>query len=504
MGRLTVFIAGCLLHVAGLQAQTLDSHLAGSWYPDSKAVLEKQIDGFIKNVKVKKLDNVIALLLPHAGYRYSGQVAAYGLAEIVGKSYERVIVLGPSHRVSMRDMLSIPQYKFYKTPLGKTELDLDFIEKLRKFPFVKMIDYAHENEHSVQIELPLLQYALKNKFKFVPVVVGQMSADGAQKVADALRPLLDKKTLVVVSSDFTHYGSNFMYKPFPLNNNTPANIRKLDFGAVDLIKTISPDKFRSYVYGKHITICGRGPIEILLRILPANAKTEMLAYDTSGRMTGSYASSVSYVCCAFTGNWDKQKEKPENTASKDTLSPESQKQLLKLARGTIAYYLNNSGLPAPKDIGVTITPDMEKVMGAFVTLHKKSGRLRGCIGEIQPRRALWSAVREQAFNAAFRDWRFTPLKPEELENIDIEISALTPPVPVKSYKEIVLGRDGIILTRGNRSAVFLPQVATEQSWNLAETLSNLSRKAGLPTDAWKEDGTTFKVFHACVFGEKHK
>ena len=146
---------------------------------------------------------------------------------------------------------------------------------------------------------------------------------------------------------------------------------------------------------------------------------------------------------------------------------------------------------------------MKKVMGAFVTLHKE-GKLRCCIGEIIPSRPIWQAVQAEAFNAAFRDWRFSPVKSDELKDIDIEISALTPPQAVKSYQDIKLGRDGIILSRYNRSAVFLPQVATEQGWDLAQTLTYLSRKAGLGPNDWKLPGTTFKVFQAQVFGEKQK
>ncbi len=492
-----IFCLGCSLMA---RSETLNSRLAGSWYPGSEVKLKQLIKECLKNVKTPKYPNVIALLLPHAGYQYSGPTAAAGLAAVTGKKYKRVIILGPSHSVAMRDIISIPQYDAYKTPLGETKLDLDFIKKLRKHKFVKTVPQAHTNEHSVQIELPLLQYILKNQFKLVPIVVGQLTSEGAANIATAIKSQLDDQTLVVVSSDFTHYGNRFFYTPFPLDKSTPEKIKKLDFGALKQILAIKPNGFREYLTKTRATICGRCPIEILLRMLPAQTKVHLAAYDTSGRLTGSYDNSVSYTSCVFTGKW---KKKTSNESAIIEISLKSQTQLMKLARGVIAGYLKDKTILSPDKLGITLYPDMKKVMGAFVTLHK-DGQLRGCIGEIIPRRPIWQAVREQAFNAAFRDWRFSPVKSDELKDIDIEISALTPPKAVKSYQDIKLGRDGIILSRYNRSAVFLPQVATEQGWDIAQTLTYLSRKAGLGPNDWKLPGTTFKVFQAQVFGEKQK
>ena len=193
----------------------LDSPLAGSWYPSSSSVLKKQIDKYVDNVKEKDLKNVIALILPHAGYSYSGQTAAYGIKEIIGEKYSRVIILGPSHRYSMRNKICLPKdIKAFKTPLGTTPLDIDFISNLNKYPEVTFNDQAQYNEHSIQIELPLLQVAL-GQFKLVPIVVGQLNADTTQKIGDILNSLIDEKTLIIASSDFTHYGQQFRYTPIP-------------------------------------------------------------------------------------------------------------------------------------------------------------------------------------------------------------------------------------------------------------------------------------------------
>ncbi len=182
------------------------------------------------------------------------------------------------------------------------------------------------------------------------------------------------------------------------------------------------------------------------------------------------------------------------------LTPEERTSLLRLARGTIEGYLREGRVPEPRDLGIRITPGLRVIAGAFVTLHE-DGELRGCIGEIEPERELYRAVRDHALNAAFKDPRFRPLTPAELPRIVIEISALTPPVEAHSWRDIEIGRHGVVLSKAGRRAVFLPQVAPEQGWNVETMLDYLAMKAGLPRDAWRE-GARFEVFEAVVFGEK--
>jgi len=182
------------------------------------------------------------------------------------------------------------------------------------------------------------------------------------------------------------------------------------------------------------------------------------------------------------------------------IAPEDRAALLQLARATIAYYLQHHRTARAEDLGVPITDGMRRLAGGFVTLHKH-GQLRGCIGEIAPERELYRVVHDQALNAAFRDPRFPPLQADELDEVDIEISVLTPPQPVASWQEIEVGRHGVILQKSGRSAVFLPQVAPEQGWDRETMLTHLSMKAGLPPDAWRE-GARFEVFEAIVFGER--
>ncbi len=477
------------------EKKIMQSALAGNWYDDDPRQLESELDGYLTNVKQDKLDNVMALLLPHAGYRFSGQVAAYGLKQVEGHSFKRVIVLGPSHQLAMSEIVSIPDITHLATPLGEVELDFEFIAKLREHPEVQSIMQAHEREHSVQIEVPMLQHVLGD-FKLVPVVVGQLNVRSARKIAEVFLQYIDSDTLLVVSSDFIHYGVNFGYTPF--QNDIEQNLRDLNMSAFDKIQQKDMPGFLSYCESTGATICGRCPILILLAMLPEDAGVHLLKYDTSGTLTGDWSHCVCYISAAFTGSWPHEESVPEQEGSQ--LSDTDKANLLKLARKTIEFYMKHGQKPAPADIGVEITSGMKNIMGAFVTLHE-NGQLRGCIGEIIPQRELYKAVTERAVDSAVNDYRFKPVKAGEISKLHIEISALSPPRPVASWKDIVIGKHGITLSKLGRNAVFLPQVAPEQGWGIEETLTHLAMKAGLPPDAWRED-CRFQVFEAIVFSEQ--
>ena len=482
------------------QGKVLESSLAGSWYPADSSELSAQVNKYLDNVKEKKLKDVIALILPHAGYQYSGQTAAYGVKELTGKKYSRVIIIGLSHYSYMRNEVCIPDVEAFKTPLGKIPLDTDFIKKFEKDKHVITSTQSHALEHSIQIQLPLLQSVL-GQFKLVPIIVGQLDNITARKIAVALRPLIDDNTLIIASSDFTHYGNRFQFVPFPLNFQTEENIRKLDMGAIKEIGNKNFEGFYNYVNKTGTTICGSSPILILLAMLPKDAKPTLLHYDTSGKQLGNFSNSISYVSMAFTGKWSFKNKKPKSkTGKQSVLTKTDKKSLVELARKTLVYYMKNGKMPTPKELGITITSNMKQKMGVFVTLHK-NGMLRGCIGEIFPTRSLYKAVMFQAINSALRDHRFPRVTEKEIPKLEFEISALTPATPVASYKDIVIGKDGMTISKDGRSAVFLPQVAPEQGWDLAQTLSNLSRKAGLSSNAWRT-GVKFTVFQAIVFNEK--
>lgn len=477
------------------------SPLAGSWYEADPGLLGSQIDGFLSAARQEPLGDVCALVLPHAGLRWSGQTAAYGVKQILGSPPDRIIVIGPSHRVPMRNMASVPDVTHYATPFGETRLDTELIDALKTSRLFRTVPEANNQEHSVQIALPLFQRALgSSAFLFVPVVVGHLDIESARAIADVLLQRIDEKTLVVASSDFTHYGPSFDYVPF--TGSIAENIEKIDMAAYGLIEKKDLHGFETYIERTGATICGRSAIAVLLAMLPNDARAHLLRYDTSGALTGDYTNSVSYLSIAFTGQWRKpMKTKAPSAPAKAEISPHDKKNLLALARGALRFYLEKGKVPKPEALGVQITPGMKQVMGAFVTL-KKHGQLRGCIGEIYPKRPLYEAVIERAVDAGVHDPRFPPVTMDEFRELHFEISALTPPRPIDSYKDIVIGRHGVVLQKAGRSAVFLPQVAPEQGWDVEEMLYHLSLKAGLPGDAWKE-GASFTVFEAIVFEDEH-
>jgi len=495
-------VLGILLVVVGASCDgkeqdkrdVLTSALAGSWYSADGEELTGQIAGFFKKADVKPKDDVIALIMPHAGYRWSGQTAAFAL-KTVKRNYKRIVVIGPSHRVAMEDVLSVPRVRYYETPLGQVRLDTEFVAELLKHPIFRNVPRVHQSEHSVQMEVPLLQYKFKD-FKLVPIVAGTCSPETIKQAAGILRGLIDKDTLVVASSDFVHYGRNYGFVPF--TENVPEQIKKLDMGAYGYIDRLDSRGFLEYRRKTGATICGYIPIAIVLSMMDKKADAELIKYAASGEMTGDFSNSVSYLSVSFTGAWAKRPEiKPSSQNVK--LTEEDKKQLLALARKSILYFLRKKRVPNISELNFKPSDAMKVPRAAFVTF-KKQHRLRGCIGDIYPRQPLYKSVISNAVNAGVRDRRFYPVTEDECAEIRIEISALTVPTPVASPQQIRIGTDGVILSKGGRRAVYLPQVAPEQGWGVEQMLGHLCEKAGLPGDAWKE-GASFLVFQAVVFGE---
>jgi AmmeMemoRadiSam system protein B/AmmeMemoRadiSam system protein A len=475
----------------------LRSSLAGTWYSANSKTLSEQIEGFFQQAEDKPINNVIALILPHAGYAYSGQTTVTGL-KTIDKKYKRIVIIGPSHRLPMEEMMSVPRVTHYETPLGQIPLDIEFINKLLKHSMFQNVPQAHKHEHSVQIEVPLLQHCQKD-FKIVPIVAGSCSLETIIKAGEVFRSLVDSETLVIASSDFVHYGINYGYRPF--SENIREQIKKLDMGAYEYIANRDAKGFLDYRQRTGATICGYIPIAILLSMLGDDVKVELAKYATSGDLTGDFTNSVSYLSIAFSGAWANHSEIKPST-NNPALTDEDKNQLLTLARKTIVYALRNRKVPQASELDITISDAMRHPRAAFVTL-KKNSRLRGCIGDIFPQKPLYKSIILNAINACVNDRRFPAVTEAECNDITIEISALTAPEPVASSDEIRIGIDGVVLNKDGRSAVFLPQVAPEQDWDVSQMLRQLSLKAGLPEDAWKE-GASFLVFQAVVFGENEK
>lgn len=493
------------------------SVIAGSWYPGNATQLRSMLNGFLTRARgslgTKTLERIakpVALVAPHAGYVYSGQTAAYAYCTLQGKSYRTVLLLGPGHFARFKG-ISIPSFTHYQTPLGKVEVERSICDKLlKKMPFTTH-PRAHLREHSVEIELPFLQQVLGQDFKFVPMVVGELDDRGYAQAAEALKALVNDQTLVVVSSDFTHYGRNFGYLPF--TKDIKENLRKLDEGAIQHILAKDRRGFLRYKQRTGATICGSRPIGILLALLKdrPDIKGDMLFYTTSGDITGNFSSSVSYTSIVFYKS-EEAKSAPSNQEKKTSPQPpkptsvnleltaEEQKTLLRIARDTLRLYLKDRKVLDPKKGVYNITPALEQSRGIFVTL-KRGGQLRGCIGYIIGMKPIHQAVVDNTVSAATRDPRFRPVTSGELSQLSIELSVMSPLQKIDDVKEVEVGKHGLYIIEGRNRGILLPQVATHQGWDRDQFLVGVCQKAGLPGDAWKK-GARIYIFSAQVFSEK--
>ena len=471
---------------------------AGTWYPGDRTKLTKLLTRFFDRARPKTTakGRLIALISPHAGYPYSGPTAAFGyrLLKDRAKNVKIVVVIGPAHTVAFRG-LALPDWDGFKTPLGTVAVATGIIDKLKKQAPFKVFDQAFAKEHSVEMQIPMLQFALKD-FKIVPIVVGGLNIDDIRKAASLLQPLMDRPdVLFVISSDFTHYGPNYNYVPF--SDNKEKNLKKLKDQALHAIEKPDLKAFIQHRRETGDTICGFFPITVLLAMLHRDTEVVPLHFDTSGRITGDYTNSVSYLSIAFF-----KRSGGDMIEQAKFINKNEEIGLLKLARQTLRNYLAKKGLPDPKDsaFGLANSTVFNK-HGVFVTLNEHN-RLRGCIGNIYPSRPLADGVVSNTVNAAAHDPRFRPVQSAEEPDITIEISVLTVPKEVPSYKDVKIGRDGVIISKSGHSAVYLPQVAPEQGWDIAQTLDHLCIKAGLPMSAWKASDMKFFTFQAQVFSEQ--
>ena len=477
----------------------LESTLAGSWYPrtarEMRALAEKWETAETRD-EAPPPDGTNVLILPHAGWAYSGETAWRAVRAVRKAAFRRVVVLAPSHRVWIENRLVAPESNAVATPLGEIRIDRDWLDRLALVAPVSRNDRLHAAEHSAQIEYPLLQLALARDFALVPLIMGGFGADQMGMCFRALSRLMDAETLLVVSSDFTHYGTDFSYAPHGTGGGAEvrARVAASDAEAFALMAKGDADGFAAFVARTGATICGHVPIEMALHAFPRGASLTRLRYATSSDGGGDFSRFVCYVAAAGRVAWPGERDA--------VLGAEDRRLLLRVARETIERAVRGEPcFVATADGAETASPAVRMKMGAFVTLNDRTtGALRGCIGEIQPMRPLVAAVVARAVDSALHDPRFSPVTERELAQLRVEVSALTPPKPVASWRDIVLGRDGMTLEKNGRFAVFLPQVAPEQGWDLPTTLSYLAQKAGLASEAWR-DGAKFETFQAEVFHE---
>ena len=473
--------------VAAVQGQDHPCAGGGRWFPADPEKLGRLVDTYLLGDVPPIARPPVALIVPHAGYQFSGPIAGKAYATLKGRTYKRVILLGLSHQVPLRGA-SLVKYASYETPLGKIPVDLEACDALLKCPVVSQVPVAHRTEHSVENQLPMLQRVV-GSFKMVELLVGEMTDAERTSLADAVRPLVDSDTLIVASSDFTHYGPNYGYVPF--RDRVPENLTALNNLATMTILQGDAGGWDAYLAKTGDTVCGRAGIGLLLRILEPwdDARGGRVASESSGHETGDYTNSVTYTSIAF---W----------RDAGGLTSAEQAALLKLARDTVTEFLKTGQPPKLDPAKYDLTSALKAPGAAFVTL-KNAGQLRGCIGHIVAVGPLVDSIVSNACNAC-RDPRFTdhPITEKEVPALSIEISVLSPMRRFHDFAQIKLGRDGLVMGRGQNRGVFLPQVPGEQGWNLSQYLENLCYKAGLPVDALKDPQTEFYKFSAQVFGEE--
>jgi len=463
------------------------SVLAGTWYPGNPDVLRRDIEDFLAKASVRPEGEIIGLVAPHAGYVYSGGVAAHAYKLIRGALFDSVIVVAPSHRAHFRGA-SVYDRGGYETPLGVVPVDAELAEKIMaRSNLISYVPEGHAQEHSVEIQLPFLQVSL-GPFKFVPIVMGDQGRRFCEELAGAIVASVGgKNVLLVASSDLSHF-------------HDYERAKKMDSRVLKHLETMDVDGlFRDLENGSS-EACGGGPMAVVMMAagkLGAD-RAKLLKYANSGDVTGDRSGVVGYAAAVFSRSGSEGAKKKHEVEGKErSLTEDERSKLLTLARESIEGRLQ--GKKPPQEEGGSAV--LKEKRGVFVSLHKK-GMLRGCIGCIEGRKPLIETVPEMARSAAFEDPRFSPLHREEMKDLDIEISVLTPLREIKDIHEIEIGVHGIYLTRGFFSGLLLPQVATQYKWDRVTFLEETCHKAGLPPQAWKDKNTRIYIFAADIFGEK--
>ena len=459
---------------------------AGSFYPETHAELTALMKHLIREVKQSPITpppntSLKALIMPHAGYIYSGLTAAHISRVLKENQFKRIIVMAPDHRVGFKGG-AISDVAAYETPLGLIPLNQDAtLLRGNKYLF-QAIPASDRLEHSVEVVLPFLQYFLKN-FELIPIVLGQDS-DLADRISAALDPLIDQNTLLVASSDLSHY--------LPYQEAVAR-----DRETIKLILNLDAGKLPT----RENAACGRIPILVLINMARRHGwKPILLHYSNSGDTAGDRSRVVGYAAIAFYGGSSMQ----NSIDPSQSLKKHQGQALVRLARQTIAERLGKKS--------ITVDPEtladsaFQEHRGTFVTLTINK-QLRGCIGSLDSTESILTGIKRNAVNAAFHDPRFPSLKAHELDRVDIEVSILTEPHHLEygDSKDLLaklrVNVDGVILSKGSASATFLPQV-WEQLSKPEQFLSHLCMKAGLPADDWKKSRLEILTYQVQYFEEE--
>jgi len=466
--------------------------VAGQFYPSNKAKLTAKLEEHFKHAEKKQTTGrVLALIAPHAGYSYSGQVAASAYNQLDPDcNYDNIFIIAPSHRVAFNGA-SVYDKGDYITPLGKVKVNSELASKLIKDHEVFVFkSAAHQNEHSLEVQLPFLQHYLHKDFRIIPIVTGTHNQQTIKKIAEILGRYFNQNNLFVVSTDFSHYPD---YQ----------DAKRVDHATAHAISKNDPAGF-SQVLHAHArdqtpnlatSLCGWPGVLTLLHITANKAPIHVnrIHYQNSGDVTNRKDRVVGYWAISFT----KGQNKTQHTMD-FRFAEEEKKELLKIARQTLEEYICNDQVPDFDSH--QISDGLKRETGAFVTL-KSGGVLRGCIGRFEANTPVYRLIVQMAIASATQDMRFPPVTEEELDDITIEISILTPMKKVDSIDEIELGTHGVYIRQGNSAGTLLPQVPIKFGWTKAEFLGHCARdKAGIGWEGWKE--AEVYSYKAIVFNEK--
>ncbi len=481
-------------------AEVRPAAMAGQFYPSNPAHLKLAIQEFITDAVPASIEKPVALVVPHAGYIYSGQICADAYRQVKGQNYETVVILGTNHVSADLTGISVYPRGAYRTPLGDAPIDESFASALlAEDTDCSSNTSAQAGEHSIEVQVPFVQ-TLFPTAKIVPVMIGVPAPAVCTRLGKTLAKVIaarDKRVLIVASSDLSHFPN---YK----------DASTVDRQTLEAVASLDPDRFaakvRSLMAGNIPNLatcaCGEAPILAAMQAAKMLGATHgvVVSYANTGDVVAEDRSRVvgygSVVFTAAAGVPDiRALSRPTEAPPSNPLQSEDKKLLLRMARQSLQRFLSTETVPVARNL----PPRMQLPQGVFVTL-KQNGELRGCIGHLVGDFPVGLTTTWMAVQAGVNDPRFPPVSLKELPGLEIEVSVMTPMKPVAKSSDIVVGRDGVVIQKSGRSAVFLPQVASEQGWNLAEMLDNLCLKAGLPRDAWKS-GAQFLVFQADVFSE---
>ena len=457
---------------------------ANRFYTGDARELSEEVDSFLAlHRNDAKYSNVAALIVPHAGYYFSGNVAASAYMAIdPKKQYKRIFLLGPSHHEWLDGASVNTEADWYATPLGNVKVDHETAVALTNTDSVFCYrSEAHDREHCLEVQLPFLQRSFKEVPPIVPIVISTNDYEKLKRMAEVLKPYFTDENLFVISSDFSHYPS--YEDACEVDAKTGKAVESGD--VEEFIATINANA-RSGKRNLATSACGEFAIITLMLMLDKQYEVKHLMYQNSGNIDNhDHSRVVGYHSFAILHK--------DNMSF--ALSDADKKALKEIAFNSIRDSLD--GKPIAQPTLTSYLSPLTSKCGTFVSLHKH-GHLRGCIGHFGEDYPLHEIVAEMARAAAFEDPRFKPVTRDELNDLDIEISVLTPMRRIQSLDEFELHRHGIYIKKGYRSGTFLPQVADEVNWTKEEFVGHCSQdKAGLGWDGWRD--AELYVYEAIIF-----